>query len=102
MRPLLFFLAPTLGSIAFQASVALYPQTLQHYAWLVRWVWIAWAIIWLVWLVTHPRFVGSLLGYSGKAASVTAPTPSPSAEAHASILPEVGTRSGAIKVRRTH
>jgi hypothetical protein len=65
MRTLLFFAGSTLGSIAFQASIALYPQTLQQYAWLVKWLWMAWAIIWIAWLLFHPKFLGSL--FNGKA-----------------------------------
>ena len=41
MRTFLFFVATALGSIVFQISVALYPQTLQHYGWLVKWLWVA-------------------------------------------------------------
>jgi hypothetical protein len=62
MRTVLFFAGSTLGSIAFQASVALYPQTLQQYAWLVRWIWVAWAAVWIIWLLTHPTFLVGLFG----------------------------------------
>lgn len=53
MRTLLFFLGSTLGSIAFQLTVALKPQSFQSYGWAVKYVWIMWALIWLIWLATH-------------------------------------------------
>ena len=53
MRTFLFFVGSAVGSVAFQVSVALYPQTLQHYAWAVRYVWIAWGGIWLLWLLAR-------------------------------------------------
>jgi hypothetical protein len=62
MRTVLFFVGSTLGSIAFQVSVALYPQALQQYAWLVKWLWIAWAVIWITWLLLHPKLLGFPLG----------------------------------------
>jgi len=66
-----------LGSIAFQASVALYPSTLQQYGWLVKWIWIAWAAIWLIWLITHPTFVESIFGRSRKTLPEAIPSPQP-------------------------
>jgi hypothetical protein len=89
MRAFLLFVVSALGSIAFQASVALYPQTLQHYAWLVRWLWIAWAAGLFIWLVTHLNFVRSLLGRSQKEPFATASAPSPSVETHATISPTI-------------
>jgi hypothetical protein len=62
LRPILFFVASALGSIAFQATVAIYPQRLQEFAWAVKWVWIGWAAIWVIWLVTH---YGTLRGTPG-------------------------------------
>lgn len=41
-------------STAFQISVALYPDQLQHYAFLVKWVWIACGLCWMIWLLSHP------------------------------------------------
>jgi hypothetical protein len=61
MRTFLFFSGSALGSVAFQASVALYPQYLQQWAWAVKWVWLTWAGIWFLWLVTHPNVFGAVL-----------------------------------------
>lgn len=43
-----------MGSAAFQISVALYPDQLQHYAFLVKWVWMACGLCWMIWLLSHP------------------------------------------------
>jgi hypothetical protein len=60
MRTFLFFAGSTVGSLAFQITVAIYPQQLQGYAWAVKWLWLAWALIWITWLILHPKFVGGL------------------------------------------
>ena len=62
MRTFLFFAGSTLGSIGFQASVAIWPDELQKLAWLVPWIWGLWAVIWLIWLATHPALVGAVFG----------------------------------------
>src|SRR5690242_457602 len=53
MRRVLFFAATTLGSIAFQVSIALWPQYLRQYAWAVKYIWIAWAICLCAWLLFY-------------------------------------------------
>ncbi len=40
-----------LGSIAFQLSLALWPQRLQPYSWAVKYIWMAWAGAGVVWLI---------------------------------------------------
>lgn len=56
MRTFLFFAGTTLGSIALQASIALWPDQLHRLAWMVPWAWALWAVIWVAWLTTHPSF----------------------------------------------
>lgn len=73
MRTFLFFIGSVLGSIAFQVSVALYPETLRDYAWLVKYVWIAWAVVWFIWLIIHPAFLGSLVRRSAAAPAPAGP-----------------------------
>src|SRR6476620_10293573 len=61
MRTTLFFAGSTVGSIAFQLSVAVWPDVFHKYAWTVKYVWLLWGVIWLVWIVTHPSIVGGWL-----------------------------------------
>jgi len=60
MRAFLFFIASALGSIAFQLSVALWPQYFRNYSWAIRYVWMTWFAVWAVWLATHPTLLGRL------------------------------------------
>ena len=60
----------TVGSVAFQLSVAIYPQHFQDYAWVVKYVWIVWAIIWAGWLLSHPGFLGRFFGKTANPAAV--------------------------------
>src|SRR5713101_913963 len=62
MRTFLFFLGSTVGSVAFQISVALYPHYLQQYSWVIKYVWILWGVIWLTWAVTNLAFWTKLFG----------------------------------------
>src|SRR5580693_592415 len=59
MRTFLFFAGSMVGSIAFQLSVAIYPQQLQNYAWAVKYVWLTWLIVWIAWLISHPSLLGA-------------------------------------------
>jgi len=43
-----------MGSIAFQVSVAVWPNQFQYYAFLVKWVWIVCGLSWTAWLLSHP------------------------------------------------
>ncbi len=54
MRTFAAFVGSVMGSAAFQLSVALFPEQLQHYAFLVKWVWIGCGLCWFFWLFTHP------------------------------------------------
>ena len=45
-----------MGSIALQATIAIWPNELHKLAWAVPWVWGLWAAIWVVWLASHPNF----------------------------------------------
>ena len=54
MRTLIAAIAATAGSVAFQASLALWPHTLQQYAWAVKYVWILSVVLWVLWILTHP------------------------------------------------
>lgn len=54
MRALLAFVGSVMGSVAFQLSVALWPNHLQQCAFLVKWVWIGCGLFWLAWLLSHP------------------------------------------------
>jgi len=55
------FAGSTVGSIAFQLSVAVWADVFHKYAWTVKYVWLLWGVIWLVWIVTHPSIVGGWL-----------------------------------------
>jgi hypothetical protein len=66
MRTFLFFAGSTVGSLAFQITVAIYPQQLQGYSWAVKWLWIAWGVIWVTWLILHPKFLGGLFSGNTK------------------------------------
>src|SRR5579864_8232803 len=56
MQKALYLGASLLFSIAFQASVLLFPQYFQSYAWAVKYVWMACAVLWISWFVTHSGF----------------------------------------------
>lgn len=43
MKKAVTFVVLTLGSAAFQLSLAIWPQKLQPYAWAMKYVWLAWA-----------------------------------------------------------
>lgn len=51
MRAFLLFVGSVVGSFAFQITVAIWPDKLHSYAWIVKYVWIVWAVIWLLWLM---------------------------------------------------
>lgn len=51
MRAVLLLIGSAVGSIAFQVTVALWPDKLHSYAWAVKYVWIIWVVIWLLWLM---------------------------------------------------
>ena len=53
-RAFIAFGGSVMGSAGFQLSVALYPNQLQHYAFLVKWVWLVCGLCWLMWLLSHP------------------------------------------------
>ena len=69
MRMFLFFAGSTLGSIAFQVTVAIWPEELHKLAWVVPWVWGLWAVIWVAWLASHPSFWKPMLGAKENKAS---------------------------------
>jgi hypothetical protein len=73
------------GSIAFQLTVALYPDTLHTYAWLIKYVWFAWVVIWVIWLASHPQFLGRLFG-GGKDTPPVPTTSGPSQIANPSMV----------------
>jgi hypothetical protein len=74
MRTRIAFVGSLMGSIAFQVSVALYPDKLQHYAYLVKWVWIACGVSWMAWLLSHPWMRTHLWAHSSKAQQNHLPT----------------------------
>jgi hypothetical protein len=47
--------ATTLGSVAFQASVALSPDKLRPYSWAVKYLWLTCVALWIIWVLTHPK-----------------------------------------------
>jgi len=53
MRNVVFLLAGTLGSVAFQMSVD--AGYVRDYAWAVPWVWALCVALWALWLVTHDK-----------------------------------------------
>jgi len=61
MRGVLWLAGTAVGSLAFQASVAIWPQRLAQYAWLVKYFWMAWFVFMLSWLITHERVLGRKL-----------------------------------------
>lgn len=61
MRGVLLLAGTAVGSVAFQASVALWPQYLARYAWAVKYVWMAWFVFLLSWLITHEKVLGRKL-----------------------------------------
>jgi hypothetical protein len=71
VRSLVALVATSLGSVAFQLSVALWPDKLQRYSWAVKYVWFGCILLWVIWIVTHPK----LLGKSGPQIGPPAPTP---------------------------
>lgn len=84
MRTFLAFVGTTLGSIAFQVTVTFYPAQLQPYAHWVKWAWVAWALIWLTWLASHPSIFGNVLG-----AKKLAATPAPQSPQSIDISPTI-------------
>ena len=62
MRKIILLAATTLGSIAFQISVALWPESLRQYAWAVKYVWMLCGAAWLILLVTHPKIIALING----------------------------------------
>jgi len=58
LRNFLWLTVSALGSLAFQLSVALWPGKLAQYAWLVKYVWMAWFVFLLSWLLTHEKVLG--------------------------------------------
>ena len=65
MRKLLYPLASVLFSVAFQVSIAIWPDQLRTYSWLVKYVWIACGLVSLLvlvqWLVSK-KHKGSVAG----------------------------------------
>jgi len=90
MRTFFAFLGSILGSAAFQLTVALYPTKLQPYAWLVKWIWIACALFWAIWLITHP-WILRRLGLNQR------PQQSPSEQVQTSSE-AVGVRSNPVQI----
>jgi hypothetical protein len=73
------------GSVAFQITVALWPDRLQKVAWLIPWTWGLWAAIWIVWLITHPTFISSIFGRSIKLEADGPPKYIPPPQVQASV-----------------
>lgn len=82
MRGVVLLAGTAVGSVAFQASVAIWPQYLARYAWAVKYVWMAWFVFLLSWLITHEKVLGRKLKRLWRVEDVpelvksTAPTPS--------------------------
>ena len=77
MQRLLAPVGSVMASVAFQFSVALYPDQLHHYAFLVPWIWVASGLCWAGWFFTHP-WVKSHLSrpHQGSASTVSIPASS--------------------------
>lgn len=72
MRTLVFFMCSAVTSTAFQVSLTLWPDRFQVFAPYVKWMWVASVILFLWWLLTHPkvlRFLGYVSNQSQSAAS---------------------------------
>lgn len=54
MRRLLAPVGSVMASVAFQFSVAFYPEQLRDYAFLLPYLWAASILCWAAWIVTHP------------------------------------------------
>ena len=61
MRATILFLGTLVGNIAFQLSVAIWPDKLAHCAWLVKYLWMFWAVCLISWAITHEKALGSRL-----------------------------------------
>jgi len=58
-RAILWFAGTAMGSLAFQLTVALWPEKLKNYAWAVKYLWWGWALCLLLWVVTHEKIFGA-------------------------------------------
>jgi hypothetical protein len=56
MRALIAAIASSAASVAFQLSVLIWPELFQRYAWSVKYLWIIAGILWLSWILSHPKF----------------------------------------------
>lgn len=54
MRAFVAAAASTAASVAFQVSIALWPNELQHWSWAVKYLWYVSGVLWLVWIATSP------------------------------------------------
>lgn len=62
MRTWIAAVATTVASVAFQISVAVWPNLLQQHAGWVKYLWLISGGFWLVWFVSHPRIHSLISG----------------------------------------
>jgi hypothetical protein len=91
MRTFFAFVGSLMGSVAFQLSVAIWPNQFQHYAFLVKWVWIGCGLFWLAWLLSHPWirrhvYARAAIFPPSQSPVMPLPTPQPSTAAKPSRL----------------
>src|SRR6202022_896863 len=81
MRGVLWLIGATVGSVAFQVTVSIWPQKFAHYAWLVPYVWMVWGVVLLSLLITHEKILGRKLkkwwGIEEQASELPSPLSSP-------------------------
>jgi len=77
MRSRVAAIASTIGAAAFQLTVL--SGKLNSYTWLAKYLWIGCAVLWVVWLLSHPK----ILGWRSKA------QPQPTAPATINVSPNI-------------
>jgi hypothetical protein len=74
MQTTLFFIASGLGAISFHISMLLWPSKFQRYEWSLKYMWIACAFAWLLWLVNNPKILKIFQVFSQPKMPLGAPT----------------------------